>query len=90
MIAKLMTGLAASALVVAPVAATAAPVAPVASTTAASKLSLSNAPRAGTATAKADRLAGVSIIPAIIGAAVVIGVALLIIDNEDDNDSDSN
>ncbi|QNE32595.1 hypothetical protein F1C10_12005 [Sphingomonas sp. NBWT7] len=87
MIAKLMTGLAAGSIAMAPVAATAAPVAP---TTAASKLSLSNAPRAGTATAKADRLAGVSIIPAIIGAAVVVGVALLIIDNEDDDDSDSN
>jgi hypothetical protein len=86
MIARILTGLAASSLAIAPVAAVAAPVAP---TTAASKLSLSNAPRAGTATTKTDRLAGGRIIPILIGAAVVIGVAFLIIDNEDDN-SDSN
>ena len=85
MLSKFLTSLAASALVVAPVAASAAPTA-----TPASKLSLSPSVRAGTPTGKADRLSGASVIPALIGAAVVAGVAYLIIDNENDDDADSN
>jgi hypothetical protein len=84
MITKFLTGLAASALVVAPVAASAAPAVP-----SASKLSVSNAVRAGTPMAKKNRAAGAGVIPVAIGVAVVAGVAYLIIDNEDD-DSDSN
>ncbi|WBH16302.1 hypothetical protein [Sphingomonas radiodurans] len=85
MVPKLLTGLAASALVVAPVAASAAPAA-----NAASKLSVSKSVRASTPTSKKDRAAGNSVIPILIGAGVVAGVAYLIIDNENDDDSDSN
>ena len=85
MIAKFFTGLAASALVMAPVAASAAPAA-----SPASKLSLSRSVRAGTPTTKANRLAGESIVPVLIGVGVVAAGVYLIIDKENEDDSDSN
>ncbi|MCK8456214.1 hypothetical protein SPHN_05645 [Sphingomonas faeni] len=68
-----------------PVAASAAP--------AAQSLSVASSVRTGTATTKSSKLAGLqdsTIVPLIIGAGVIAGVAYLIIDHEDDNDSDSN
>ena len=72
------------AMIAAPVAASAAPA------NSASSLSLSKSVRAGTATKGKSNLAeGASVIPLVIGAAVIAGVAYLVIDHEDDN-SDSN
>lgn len=73
------------ALISAPVAANAA------TTNPASSLSLSKATRAGSPTSKTNKVAGVSTVPLVIGAAIVAGVTYLIVDNEDDdNNSDSN
>ena len=70
-----------------PVAANAAPVA-----NPAQSLSVTSSVRTGTATSKSSKLAGLqesSIVPIVIGAGILAGVAYLIIDHEDDN-SDSN
>lgn len=73
------------ALVATPVAASAAPANP------ASSLSVSKAVRAGAPTSKSSKVAGVSTIPLVIGAAIIAGVTYLIVDNENDDDnSDSN
>ncbi len=85
MIAKFLTGLTATALVAAPIAASAAPAA-----TPASKLSLSNAPRANAPTARTNRLAGESVLPILIGVGVVAAGVYLIIDKENEDDADSN
>ncbi|WP_085809400.1 hypothetical protein [Sphingomonas sp. TZW2008] len=82
MMTKFLTSLSATALVLAPVAASAAP-----ATSPAAKLSVAKSARAGTATAKADRLAGVSIVPAILGALIIAGGIYLIVDDNDDSDS---
>ena len=80
--------LGASALTMAalPVAASAAPVA----ANSAQSLSVASSVRAGTPTKKSSKLAGASVVPLVIGAAVVAGVAYLIVDKEDDDNSDSN
>ena len=75
------------ALVAAPVAASATPANP------ASSLSVAKSVRAGSATSKDSKAAGglgASTIPLIIGAAIIAGVTYLIVDNENDDDSDSN
>lgn len=82
MVSKFLTSLAASALVLAPVAASAAP-----KNAAVSQLPTSA--RAASPTAKANRLAGVSALPAILAALIVAGGIYLVIDDNDD-DSDSN
>lgn len=82
MISKLLTGLAASALVAAPIAASAAP-----ATSAASKLSVTSSARASTPTGATEKVAGVGIIPAILAAAIVAGGIFLIVDDDDDSDS---
>ncbi len=87
MIKKLTFAASAFALAALPVAASAAPAA-----NSAGSLSLSSA-RAGTPTSKSSKLAGLqdsSIVPIIIGAGIIAGVTYLIIDHEDDNNSDSN
>ncbi|WP_296218336.1 hypothetical protein [uncultured Sphingomonas sp.] len=79
---KILSGLAASALVLAPISATAAPAA------SASKLSVASSARVGTATGKSDRaVAGGGIIAAVLAAAIVVGGIVLIADNDDDSDS---
>lgn len=83
-VSKLLSGLAASALVLAPVSASAATAA-----APASKLSVANSARAGSATKNTDRLAGAGILPAILAAAIVAGGIYLVVDDNDD-DSDSN
>ncbi|MEG8024067.1 hypothetical protein QP162_05750 [Sphingomonas aurantiaca] len=58
----------------------------------AQSLSVASSVRTGTATSKSSKLAGLqesSIVPIVIGAGILAGVAYLIIDHEDDN-SDSN
>lgn len=74
------------AMIAAPVAASAAP------TNAASSLSLSKSVRTGTASKGKGKLTeGASIVPYIIGAGIIAGVAYLVIDHEDkDDNSDSN
>ncbi len=74
------------AMIAAPVAASAAPA------NSASSLSVSKSVRAGTAANAKSKLAeGSSIVPLVIGAGVIAGVAYLIIDHEDkDDNSDSN
>lgn len=87
MIKKLTLTASAFALIAPPVAASAAPAA-----NPAGSLSLSSA-RTGTPTSKSSKLAGFqdsSIVPIGIGIGIVAGVAYLIVDHEDDNDSDSN
>ncbi len=69
-----------------PVAASAAPSA----TNPAQSLSVAASTRAGTATQKTSKLARSSAIPLVIGAGIIAGVAYLIVDHEDDNNSDSN
>jgi hypothetical protein len=77
------TGLA---MIAAPVAASAA------ATNSASSLSLSKSVRAGTAAKGKSKLAeGASVVPLVIGAGIIAGVAYLVIDHEDkDDNSDSN
>ncbi|MEG3167324.1 MULTISPECIES: hypothetical protein [Sphingomonas] len=85
MIKTWILGVSAVAMTALPVAASAAP--------AAQSLSVASSVRTGTATTKSSKLAGLqdsTIVPLIIGAGVIAGVAYLIIDHEDDNDSDSN
>jgi len=79
-------GASAIAMTAMPVAANAAPI----GANPASTLSVAPAVRAGTSTQKSSKLAGQSIVPIIIGAGIIAGVAYLIIDHEDDNNSDSN
>lgn len=87
MIKTWILGASAIAMTALPVAASAAPTV----ANSAQSLSVSSAVRAGTPTSKAksSKLAGVSAIPLVIGAAIIAGVAYLIVDHEDDN-SDSN
>jgi hypothetical protein len=80
MIAKYFAALAATALVAAPV--VAAPVSP------ATGLSVSKSARAGSASAKTEKLAGGGIIVAIL-AVVAIGAGIYIVADSDD-DADSN
>ena len=85
MIKKLTLAASAFALAALPVAASAAPVA-------SSAGSLSSV-RAGTSTSKSSNLAGLqnsSIAPIVIGIGILAGVTYLIIDHENDDDSDSN
>lgn len=85
MIKKLTLAASAIALTALPVAASAAPVA-------SSAGSLSSV-RAGTPTSKSSNLAGLqdsSIAPIVIGIGILAGVTYLIIDHEDDDNSDSN
>jgi opacity protein-like surface antigen len=85
MIKKLTLAASAIALTALPVAASAAPVA-------SSAGSLSSV-RAGTPTSKSSKLAGLqdsSIVPIVIGVGILAGVAYLIVDHEDDDNSDSN
>ena len=84
MMSKLLTGLAASALVAAPVAANAAPAVP-----AASKLSLEGSARAGTPMKNSEKVANGGVIAGILAAAIVAGGIYLVVDDDDD-DSDSN
>ncbi len=86
MIKTLILGASAIAMTAMPVAAIAAP----AGANSAGSLSLAPAVRAGTPTKKSSKLAGQSIVPIVIGAGIIAGVAYLIIDHEDDNNSDSN
>ena len=85
MIKTWILGASALAMTAMPVAASAAS----APTNSAQSLSVGSSVRAGTATRKSSKLAGSSAIPLVIGAAIVAGVAYLVIDHEDDN-SDSN
>lgn len=58
----------------------------------AASLSVSSA-RAGTPTSNSSKLAGLqdsSIVPIVIGIGIIAGVTYLIVDHEDDNNSDSN
>ena len=85
MIKKLTLAASAIALTALPVAASAAPVA-------SSAGSLSSV-RAGTPTSKSSNLAGLqdsSIAPIVIGIGILAGVTYLIVDHENDDDSDSN
>ncbi len=85
MIKKLTLAASAIALTALPVAASAAPVA-------SSAGSLSSV-RAGTSTSNSSNLAGLqdsSIAPIVIGIGILAGVTYLIIDHENDDDSDSN
>lgn len=87
MIKSWILGVSAVAMTALPVAANAAPAA-----NPAQSLSVASSVRTGTATAKSSKLAGLqesSIVPIVIGAGILAGVAYLIIDHEDDN-SDSN
>jgi hypothetical protein len=81
---SLATASAGLALVAAPVAASAAPANP------AAKLSVSKSVRAGAPASKPSKLSGASTIPLLIGVAIAAGVTYLIIDKENDDDSDSN
>jgi hypothetical protein len=74
------TGLA---MIAAPVAASAAPAG-------AASLSVAKSVRAGTPVSKKSKLAGESLVPVLIGAGVLAGVTYLVIDKENDDDSDSN
>jgi opacity protein-like surface antigen len=88
MIKKLTLAASAFALTAVPVAASAAP----AAANSAGSLSLSSV-RAGTPTSKSSKLTGLqdsSIVPIVIGVGILAGVTYLIIDHEDDNNSDSN
>ena len=88
MIKTWILGVSAVAMTALPVAASAAPAA-----NAAQSLSVASSVRTGTATSKSSKLAGLqesSIVPILIGAGVIAGVAYLIIDHEDNNNSDSN
>lgn len=88
MIKTWILGVSAVAMTALPVAVSAAPAA-----NAAQSLSVASSVRTGTATSKSSKLAGLqesSIVPIVIGAGILAGVAYLIIDNEDDNNSDSN
>jgi hypothetical protein len=89
MIKSWILGVSAVAMTAMPVAANAAPVA-----NPAQSLSVASSVRTGTATSKSSKLAGLqesSIVPIVIGAGILAGVAYLIIDHEDDNNnSDSN
>ncbi|MBJ6123289.1 hypothetical protein [Sphingomonas mollis] len=84
---KLIASASMLSLIAMPVAASAAPVA----TNSARSLSVSPSVRAGTSTARSNKLAGggASIIPLLIGAGIIAGATYLIIDHEDDK-SDSN
>ena len=87
MIKSWILGVSAVAMTALPVAANAAPAA-----NPAQSLSVASSVRTGTATSKSSKLAGLqgaSIVPIVIGAGILAGVAYLIIDHEDDN-SDSN
>lgn len=87
MIKKLTLAASAIALTALPVAASAAPVA-----SSAGSLSVSSV-RAGTPTSKSSNLAGLqdsSIAPIVIGIGILAGVTYLIVDHEDDDNSDSN
>jgi hypothetical protein len=86
MIKTWILGASAIAMTAMPVAATAAPV----GANSAGSLSLAPATRAGTSTKKSSNLAGQSIVPLVIGAGIIAGVAYLIIDKENEDDSDSN
>lgn len=46
--------------------------------------------RTGTATQKSSKLTRSSAIPIVIGAGIIAGVTYLIVDHEDDDNSDSN
>lgn len=83
---KLILGATALALTAMPVMANAAP----AGVNPAQALSVSPSTRAGTRGSHSNKLAGASTIPLLIGAAVIAGVAYLVVDHEDKNDSDSN
>lgn len=86
MIKTWILGASALAMTALPMAASAAPVA----ANSAQSLSLSPSVRTSTPTKKSSKLAeGASVVPFVIGAAVLAGVAYLIIDKENDN-SDSN
>lgn len=88
MIKTWILGVSAVAMTALPVAASAAPAA-----NSAQSLSVASSVRTGTATSKSSKLAGLqesSIVPILIGAGVIAGVAYLIIDHEDNNNSDSN
>ncbi|MGA1797732.1 hypothetical protein VH567_03015 [Sphingomonas sp. 4RDLI-65] len=85
MIKTWILGASALAMTALPVAASAAPATP----NAAQSLSVASSVRAGTATKKSSKLAGVSIAPLLIGVGILAGVTYLIVDHEDDN-SDSN
>ncbi len=87
MIKKLAFAASAFTLAALPVAASAAPAA-----NSAGSLSLSSV-RAGTPTSKGSKLAGLqdsSIAPIVIGIGILAGVTYLIVDHEDDDNSDSN
>lgn len=87
MIKKLTFAASAFAFATLPVAASAAPAA-----NSAGSLSLSSV-RAGTPMSKGSKLAGLqdsSVVPIVIGIGILAGVTYLIIDHEDDNNSDSN
>lgn len=86
MIKTWILGASALTMMALPVAANAAPGA----ANPAQSLSVAASTRAGTATQKSSKLAGSSAIPIVIGAGIIAGVAYLIIDHEDDNNSDSN
>ena len=86
MIKTWILGASAIAMTAMPVAANAAPI----GASSAGSLSLAPSVRAGTSTKKSSKLADQSIVPLVIGAGIVAGVAYLIIDHEDDNNSDSN
>ncbi|UZK70203.1 hypothetical protein OKW76_03880 [Sphingomonas sp. S1-29] len=81
MIARLLSGLAATALIATPVAASAASAA-----APAAKLSVAQA-RTGTAATKTNRQAGVSLFPALLAAAIIAGGVYLVVDSNDDSDS---
>lgn len=72
------------AMIAAPVAASAAPA------NAASSLSVAKSVRAGSQGSNKSKLAGATGIPLLIGAGIIAGVAYLVIDKENDDDSDSN
>ena len=87
MIKTWILGASALAITAMPVAASAGPVV---AANSAKSLSVASSVRAGTATKKSSKLAGASVVPLVIGAAVIAGVAYLIVDKEDDDNSDSN
>lgn len=86
MIKAFTLGLSALALTAVPVAATAA----TAGANPAQSLSVASSVRSGTTTSKSSKLAGISIAPLVIGIGMLAGVTYLIVDHEDDNNSDSN
>lgn len=86
MIKTWILGASALAMTVLPVAASAAPGA----TNPAQALSVAASTRTGTATQKSSKLTRSSAIPVVIGAGIIAGVTYLIVDHEDDNNSDSN